>query len=321
LLLFTALAVNGHYETYFLNTFINHINTATDDAVYLEMQLALFWNYNSGVLLIFPVFAFLSMVDKLADSSRPSLGFAAAMKMLIKKIDISSFHKPLIDVRFQLSLYCLILSFGVFYSILGRHIGNTMTYAYQLITPFLLIYTCHVFSLPLKNLRLLKIIGNYNYVLLMPCMLLSLSLLYSSASSLKDAREWLGMEAWQDVEEILQPHENVMNSAVIVPLLMEQDKIVYDNGQTEYFQYSQYSYDWLAWFLPSNSDILRQWDEYQMSINSTLEEKGFDAVIVDSFKTGHYFESLQKNYLKTDTIRVCMFHTAQCVKLDIWEPE
>lgn len=321
LLAFTALAVNAIYETYFLNTFINHINAATDDRDYLGMQLALFWNYNAGIMLGFLVFAFLAVVDRLGGNPGTNPGVATTLKVPTGRMSIWDIQKPLLGYDFPLSLYCLILSFGIFYFKLGRHIGNIMTYAYQLITPFLLIYAFSLFNLPLKKLRLAKVIGDYSYVLLLPCILLSLFLLYSSASYLKDSRKWLGLEGWMAVEEILLAHEEVLNSAVLASLLVEQDKTVYDNGQTEYFQYSQYSYDWLAGVLPSNSEISMQWNRYENSMIQIVEEQGFDAVIIDTLISRPYYASLQEHYFLKDTIELCMFHAVQCVQLEIWEPK
>jgi hypothetical protein len=321
LLTMTALIVNQGFETYFVNTFFNHINVATNNLSQLRLQLEFFSMYNSGLIVIFIVYCPMYVFDRIGGASLQSRDMRRIRQELIRRINLFSYDKPFIETAFPLALYCLILSFGVFYLKLGRHVGNLMTYAYHLITPFFLICIYSLFKLPLKNLNWVKRRDNYNYALLLPCILVSLYLLYSSASYLKDSPEWTDERDWRHLEQIMLSYKNVMNSQVLVSFLIEQNKPVYDTGQTEFFQYSHYSGDWVENWLIPNPEISRQWAEYESSINLAVQQEEFDAVIITPREHRSYLAGLEDHYLMVDTIGVCMFHSAQCALLELWEPK
>jgi hypothetical protein len=285
------------------------------------MQLAFFLTFNSGLVLLFIVYSSLSLFDRTTGDSQSSPGFATIVKKLIKRINVFGYDKPFLDVTFPLSLYALILSSGIFYFKLGGHNGNMMTYAYHLITPFFLIFTYSLLNSPLKNLRSAEFINNHNYVPFMPCILLSLYLLWSSASALKDSRKWLSMEEWQHMEKNTLSYKNILNSPVIVSTLMEQNKAVYDAGQIEYFKYSHYPPGWLDGFLLSNTALSERWQEYENFVRQAVQQQAFDAVMVTPWERAPYPEGLQEYYSLVDTVEVCMFHTEQCWQLETWEPK
>ena len=321
LLILTALIVNKVFETYFLNAFFNHMNVATNDLNHLRVQLAWFLIYNAGLVLILIVYLSLSTFDKISGDSWQTASVGIIVKKLRDLVHILRFDKPLVEVAFPISLHCLILSCGLFYLKLGRHNGNMMTYAYQLMSPFFVLLTYSAFNSPLKKLRSAKFIKHYNYALLMPCILLSLYLLYSSATALADPGAKESREVWRRIETITLAYRHIMNSPLIVSMLMQQNKTVYDAGQTEFFQYSHYSFSWLDGPLPSNGEISMQWENYQNSVNQAILKQEFDAVIVTPREYGFYLEDLTKNYIKVSTVGICMLHTAQCAPLEIWEPK
>lgn len=321
LLTITVFIVNMFFETYFVNTFFNHINVATSNLNQLRLQLEFFSMYNSGILLIFVIYFSFYALDKIKSSSLGSITLNTIKQQLTQRIDLSHAEKPLIRASFPLTLYCFILSFCAFYFKLGRHNGNIMTYAYHLITPFFLIYIYSLLNAPLQKSALAKRRENYNYTLLLPCILASLYLLASSASYLKDSPEWTDVSDWQQIERITASYQNVMNSQVLVSLLLEQNKPVYDTGQTEFFPYSHYSFEWLSGWLLPNEDIAMQWVKYESSIREAVQRQEFDAVIVTPRERRLYLSGLQDHYIMVKTMGVCMFHTAQCALLEIWEPK
>ena len=316
----TAFYVNRVFETYFVNTFFNHINVATNDLGQLFLQLQFFALYFSGIILIFLVYCSLVVLDKVQNGASQELGFGTIMQELVKRIDVIHYDNPLFEIAFLFPLYCLILSFLIFYFKLGRHVGNIMTYAYHLITPFFLIFVFGLLDVPLKSTSLAKRRENYNYVLLLPGILISLYFLFSSASYLKDVPEWTDIADWRRIEQITRSYKNIMNSQVLVSLLLDQNKSVYDTGQTEFFQYSHYPSGLLDGWLLSNANISRQWAEYESSIKQSVRQHEFDAIIITRREQRPYLEELQDYYFVADKVGVCMFHSAQCALLEIWEP-
>lgn len=321
LLAITALIVNQIYETYFVNTFFNHINVATNDLEHLQKQLEFFVMYYSGIILIMFVYFSLFIFDLVKSGSLPSLKFAMIRHELLKRIDIRHFDQPLIHAVFPLALYCFIVSSAIFYFWLGRHYGNIMTYAYHLVSPFFLIAAYSLLDLPLQNPHLVKRRENYNYILLLPCIVISLYFLYSAAAYLKNSPEWTDIENWQRVERITESHKNILNSEVLVSLLLEQDKPIYDTGLTNLLRQSHYPFAWLEEFLISNAEISKQWTNYETAIDLAIREKKFDAVIIASHEHQYHLRNLPEYYFMVDTIGVCMFQTGQCNLLEIWEPK
>ena len=320
LLTTTAFLVNRVSETYFVNTFFNHINVATNDFGQLMLQLQFFALYYSGIILIFLVYLSLFVMDKARSGALQNLGRATIKQELTKRIHVVSYDKPLFGIAFSFSLCCLVLSFLLFYFKLGRHVGNIMTYAYHLITPFFLIYVYSLLDVPLKDTSLAKRRANYTYALLLPGILVSLYLLTSSATYLKDLSEWTDLADWRRIEQITRSHQNIMNSQVLVSLLLEQDKPVYDTGQTEFFQYSHYPSGLIdGWLLP-NAAISQQWAKYASSVKESVRQREFGAIIITRREHRPYLEDLQDYYSRVDKVGVCMFHTAQCALLEIWEP-
>ena len=317
----TAFLINRVFETYFVNTLFNHINVATNDFGQLFLQLQFFALYYSGIILIFLVYSSLLVLDKARNGSLQNLEVGRIKHELMKRIDVFRYDKPLFEIAFPFSLFCLILSFLIFYFKLGRHVGNIMTYAYHLITPFFLIYVFSLLDAPLKNISLAKRRDNYNYALLLPGILVSLYLLYSSASYLKASPEWTDMADWRRIEQITRSHKKIMNSQVLVSLLLEQNKPVYDTGQTEFFQYSHYPSGLLErWLLP-NAAISQQWASYERSLRQAVRQREFDAIIITRREQRPYLDGLQDYYSMVDKVGVCMFHSAQCALLEIWEPK
>jgi hypothetical protein len=64
-----------------------------------------------------------------------------------------------------------------------------------------------------------------------------------------------------------------------------------------------------------------QWAKYENSIREAVQHEEFDAVIVTPRERRPYLSGLPEHYAMIKTLDVCMFHTAQCVVLEIWEPK
>ena len=112
-----------------------------------------------------------------------------------------------------------------------------------------------------------------------------------------------------------------MNSQVLVSLLLAQNKPVYDTGQTEFFQYSHYPFEWLNGLLLSNAEISLQWNKYESAIRHAVSRQEFDAIIIAPWEHRSYLDGLEQSYSMVDQVGVCMFHTTQCALLEVWEPK
>ena len=73
--------------------------------------------------------------------------------------------------------------------------------------------------------------------------------------------------------------------------------------------------------LPTNAEVSARWNEYEASIQSFVSKKEFDAIIIEAPKEYSFLRGFQENYSRTNTLEICIFHTAQCTLLEIWEPK
>jgi len=314
----TAFIIDHLYETYFLNVIIIHLNSVNSDYKWLWKQIIYFWNMNYGLILAGFVFLCLSWLDTLLTAPWKNTGFKSVWGKLIEKVNILNVNKPLINADFPLSLYCLMVFSVVFYFKMGRHGGNWMTYAYQLVSPFLLLYIYVLFNMPLLNPRLDGFRRNWSYILIIPLVCLTL---YSLFWSLPIGSRMKPSPDWEHVENIVLSHKNILNSPVVVSFLVEQNKQVYDSGQTMYFIDAKHSFRWLDTWVPTNSEIRDIQKNYTNSLMVEIQSKKFDVIMIDDKIQASYLKDLPTFYFLSETIKVCMFHTEQYINLGVWYPK
>jgi len=136
------------------------------------------------------------------------------------KIDLFSWKEPLLKWDFDIALYGLIITSLTVYFILGRNNGNYMTYLFQLMSPFFILY---IFTCLYRQL-LVTFVG----------MILIIMTLFSLTSSYSRDFHELD-ENWKAVESLIATYPNIFASPLLVPLLVKYHRPVYDSGHSEYF--------------------------------------------------------------------------------------
>ncbi|MBN2030790.1 hypothetical protein JW824_11155 [bacterium] len=324
LLFATGLIINRYFETYFLNTFFTSFNSVTNSVAYLWLQCDEFLRLHFGLVIVVMIIL-LCYFFLLLFENKKNLFINDWHEVFIQKIicrfDIIHLNKPLINIRCLYSLYCMLLSIAIVFFWMGRHPGAYVTYFYQLITPFLLVFIFdwikHLQEARKKNFHLF--FTQYSYMFLIPCLIMTL---YRSYSSLPIVRSEYDIQAWTEMEKIIDSHQQILNSPVIASLLLEQKKPVYDSGHTEFFQNAYHFEPILNNMMPSNEKIAEQYNHYLQDIAHDVKEKVFDAVIITNGDSPFVsIETLQTYYSLKQSIDIFMYQAEQIYQLDVWEPQ
>ena len=169
--------------------------------------------------------------------------------------------------------------FGLFWAtvaivlLLGRHLGNYMTYLFQLMSPFLLIAGLSaIVRLP----RGLKVAT--------PLLLVSMYLVYDILP-----RDFsYKADSWVRMEALMAGHDDILATQMLVMSLMKQGKAVYQDGHTFYFP--------LAAGKPRMfvKDAVEErvtyiWEEYITNLYRRVQRQQFDLILISALEMNGIF--------------------------------
>ena len=106
----------------------------------------------------------------------------------------------------------------------------------------------------------------------------------------------LDYSAWPKIGAMIGHYSNVYNSPVVVSILLQQGKAVYESGQSRYFR------TWRAGRLDDLSDlrrrVLKRDIAYRVGILQGIRQRRFDLVLANKFGSTVYVkrEFLEKFY-------------------------
>jgi hypothetical protein len=244
LLLLTAsvLLVNRLLPAYFDNCFFASFNMAHEwsSMERLIMQTHWYGSLYMWTLILMGIFAALSL-----------RGSEATEAISFKTV--------------SLPLYAGAWSAFVLYISLGRHTGATLWYFFQLLSPYLLITAAWLFNryafwplaIPFLLLNLFTLTADEDY-----------QLFNKNTSS------------WTDVNVLLDHYQHVLGAPAIVPLLVQQNREVFDNGQSEYFLPGGRRMGWTSRFLQDDQRVFLQEILFFNKIKSRVENKEFDLILL-----------------------------------------
>lgn len=299
---FTFGILNYLFESYFDNNFFGYLNQrlAGSGLDYALYQLITYIYQNLSLVVVFVLFGYI-LVKKLI-VNLPSLRVREA---IAQAFNLSNFTEPLIKSNVDLFAFCLLASLAVFYLKLGQHTGNWMNYMYHLISPFVVIVAFKLANKLTKN----------SQILLLAIVAINIFFVQTEFR-VKTEKDY---QQWQNLRALISQHENVFNSPAIASILMEQNKKVYDSGQSEYFILGEkrkiFNID-----LPTDNRIKQRVEDYEQEIANSLLNQEFDLVIL----TQRY-----SSFIREDLVKKCYNYQGevslnmqnQTWKLDVWRPK
>jgi len=300
--IFTCGILNHLFPSYFDNTFFGYLNqklagSGFDYAVY---QINTYIFENLSIVTIFIFFADIFTKENLLNFPR-----VRVRRKFPEKINSSKINRPLIKANVDLFTFCFAASLFLFVLKLGQHSGTWLVYLYHLVSPFMIILA----------FRLADKLEKKAVIALM--FLVSLNLFFVYPESRLKGKETY--QQWENLKSLVAPHKNVLNSPAIASILMEQNKKVYDSGQSEYFVLGAkrkiFNIE-----LPRDNKIEQRVRQYQQEIADSVKARKFNLVVL----TKNYLEFISESLLKkcyNYQGKVTVNMLAQTWELDVWRPK
>ena len=313
----SAAVIKGIFETYFMCTLFIHQKVAGNNISFAIEQLRLFVFIHAGLLAAAPIYLMCRFGQVRT--------FWAHTRLCL-----STLNTPLFSgCPVTLSAHCFACSLIVVFFWMGRHEGNYMTYLFQLMSPFLIIWICGLTAgstapacktfceLAFAFLIIISLYRAHDF------------LYFKSNSNFFDrTSKWhheidFDEQPWIRIKESVDRFPRILNSPLIVPLLLKRDMPVYDTGQSEYFRYMLRAENLLERLLaPAGGTPEPRWSCYVQSIHAAIERREFKALIIGQYDGIMYsMDQVSKYYNLASSAEITLFHTGQNIRLNTWLPK
>jgi hypothetical protein len=306
----SAVMVNRLFPAYFDNCFFGHINMepswSTMERLYMQINL---YSHLHQWMLILMGFFILWHAFKYSVSLRtkpPIKTFGGKLRDLLKEIASSLKNDPRND-NIILILYAGVISALVLYKSLGRHNGATLWYFFQLLSPFLLMGSAWLFSRTV-----------FWPLLCLPVLVYNLHIL-----TLDENYKWFkkDMPGWPEISHVVDQYQNILNSSLIAPLLIEQGKQVTDNGMSEYFGSGGERTSWTKYFFKEDPRVDIQLGLFFKKIRERVENKQFDLIILQpSLLPLGVDEDVKKFYKYEGGLELYAPQDRRSYAVTVWKP-
>jgi hypothetical protein len=215
-------------------------------------------------------------------------------------INIKDFDAPLLTQKPNFFLLCFIGSTLAVVLALGWNGGNYMSYLFQLMSPFLLIF---VFVTISKSKAPLLIV--------LPFLLFFSYKTYSILN--KDFS--IDEKPWKQVEALIESHESILGSPILTAMLMKHDKKLYHNSLTFFFHLANEKPEI---FIRDDKELRTTtiWKNYLSRLSQKIENKEFDLLLLSSGDARGMFytnpdeipgiEYLEKYYRQGEVLKVSL---------------
>jgi len=209
-------------------------------------------------------------------------------------------HRPL-------ALYAILCSSLILYVSLGRHSGAMLWYFFQLLSPFVLV-------------SVVLISSRYVYwpLIALPFLVFNLYIMTMADQYTIFNKSMAG---WSNVATAVKEHQRILNSPLIAPLLIEQKKEVFDNGQAEYFIPGGQRPSWLKRYFKEDKRVSLQMVLFFYNLRTMVQNKEFDLIIVQpTLLPMGVAEDIRKYYKYEGEFLLYAPQDGRPYPLTIWKP-
>ncbi len=222
------------------------------------------------------------------------------------KIRLNAFDKPLWDIPMPIALYSGLFCFLVFVLFLSKHEAASLWYFFHLVTPFLVI-----------GIAWLAAQFHFWPFVLAPLLILSLMTLTRGNTT----ERFRNIGDWKTAMQLITTHHDILNTPVIAPFLVEQNKPIYDNGISEYFKTGAFRYNKLTRkFFKSSPEVLVRHMAFIKEIGTKIERQGFDLAMLRLGDAPLTPNNLQEHYTMVGILDLPAPH-AGGAKVTVWVPK
>ena len=300
----SGLIVTRFMDCYFNNTLMINYNFAGDSLPHARFQVGEFFTQLREITFFALLILIIQGIMFFKNLPKSSVNQTLSKPRLL---NLFSFNQPLVNRPMDLIFFYFLLTTLLIYFKLGRHGGSWMAYLFHLMTPFFLILTFRYID-RLKNIKLLFI----------PIIIANCFHLWTYFEKVDFKVYW---DHWTQVKELIGPCHNILNSPAIVPFLVEENKPVYDSGQSEIFKVGGYRPGILRQLLvPGRPYVLRHY-QFLGEIRDKIEKKEFDLLVLTKDYAPFAPGEITQFYNYIGTIHVVMPHPRQNWFLTFWRPK
>lgn len=295
-----VLIVRSLFELYFIDTFISNLSNAEFSSAHMRSQLM---QLDIEFLPTIILAVILLLLNWAMFSST-----AQTQKRFDLEINISKWDAPFLPRPFNYLTFTSVVCFLTFVYVLGPHLGNSMTYGYQiLVPPFIL---CVFQALQVKSRVVVLALG----LLLVNILSLEYTLLHPSFLRQRDSA------AWHQLYRYVDDLERVVNSPVMASALIECGIPPVDSGQTQfYFRIKPYSDRKL--FGPGYETVASNGDAYCSSLENDVRQRKFDGIFITRRARNMIPADLvAEYYVQVDLLTLEMPQTRQTWDIEVWKP-
>ena len=278
----------------------------------LFLQLRIYLQIYSGLLVVL-------VIASIAGAATHEIRSEGKFALYRKSFTLTSLSKPLLANPADFFLFCLFWSTLVIVLGLGRNPGNYMTYLFQLMSPFLLIFGFSVVANLPDRLRVTA-----------PLVLISFYQAYDILHKDFSAN----IKNWEKVEAIIAETDEVLATQMLIATLLKHDKKVFQDGHTFYLPLAVNKPDWMIKEKPEDR-VATIWSEYISEIYKKIENQEFDLILVSPWEMRGIFlrnpppfenisgrKFLRRYYFVDEKIKLSMTHRHGGGTYDIavWRP-
>jgi len=168
-------------------------------------------------------------------------------------------------------LYLSVIITPVLIFVLGINEGAYLSYHIQLLLPLAILMTINC-----KN-RLVDYLATNSHVLLLLTVLLAVPMFMTRPFSPK----FTDRNDWNSISQYLHNKNNVLNGAIVAPILIDDNKKIYDNGVSTFvFGFKKMYLTDLLFGL--DDELEQRKNLYIANIEEQIKNKKFDAIVLTS---------------------------------------
>lgn len=286
-------AIRLSYPLYFIDVIRGNVSNTFRTFEHLASQLIWLLIYFGPILL-------LTLIALWKDR--------ASLKAANLRLNVSTWDIPFLEMPFDYYLYVFIICTLAFVFVLGSHVGNYLSYAYELVVPSFLFW----FFIHMDSKKAFTVLS---------AVIILVNLFYWQNATI--GPKLLGERnstEWDKLFSYLKPSMNILNSPTITSRLIELGIKPVDSGQTDYY-YTMKPYPDNILLGPSFEEFYNDGQEYTQSINESIAAKQYDLIITSKDVDVFYdLNLIAENYEMVDQLILYMPQTEQKWVVEVWEP-
>jgi len=183
-------------------------------------------------------------------------------------VDFTRLDAPLLAARVNYFVLCLLCSLIIFVFALGKNPGNSLTYLFQLVSPFLLL-VIYAYLPKMSRTAIL-------------CHLLLVLGMYNAYHMLSHDFTVRNKDNWDELRDRISAADDVYVNHIFVAEAMYNGLDIYNNGHTTYFRSAAQKPEFFR-HERKEERISAIWDNYVRDLHGKIAARELDFILLDQW--------------------------------------